>query len=378
MQRILNDSRVGRFAVAVMAAPLALLCHLALEPLAGPASLWLCSIAGVIFGAWYGGLKPGLITTFLLVVSSLYFNVAAVPNDPDRSPEYWAIAIFALLSLAVCIAMQRLRMERFETIRAKSQLAEALESTQDIVLSVDPELRCVYANARAGQLAKKPPAQLLGRSLRTIFPETPGTVIYRELNHVLLDHAPTRFQDRLEAAKRWFEFEATPVSSGINLFIRDITDRKKAELAQIAKVRAREALYAQLNQVVREAPVGVIVVTLDLRVELANTAACEIFGTLMEPGAHLLSRQAGTMRKTDGAELAPHHWPLRGTVISGEPIINLEVDYQRPDGARLTLIVNSLALTTETGARSGAVATYSNITAIRDLQRALRASDTVA
>lgn len=377
MQRVLNDSRVGRFAVAIVAALLALLAHLALEPLAGPAALWLCFIAGVIFGAWYGGLKPGLITTFLLVVSSLYFNVAAVPNDPDRSPEYWAVAIFALLSLTVSVAMQRLRMERFETMHARARLAEALESTQDIVLSVDPELRCVFANARAGQLAKKAPSQLLGRSLRTIFPETPGTTVYRELNHVLLERAPARFQDRLEAAKRWFEFEATPVSAGINLFIRDITERKKVELDHISKARAREALYGQLNRVVREAPVGVIVVTLDLRVELANTAACEIFGVLMEPGAHLLSRQAGTMRKTDGAELDPNNWPLRCTVLSGEPIVNLEVEYERPDGARLTLIVNSLALTAATGTRQGAVATYSNITAIRDLQRTLRASDTV-
>lgn len=378
MQRVLNDSRVGRFTVAVIAALLALLAHLALEPLAGPAALWLCFIAGVIFGAWYGGLKPGLITTFVLVISSLYFNVAAVPNDPDRSPEYWAIAIFGLLSLAVCLAMQRLRVERFETMHARAQLAEALESTQDIVLSVDPELRCIYANARAGQLAKKPPAQLLGRSLRTIFPETPGIGIYRELNHVLLERTPARFQDRLEAAKRWFEFEAAPASAGINLFIRDITERKKADLDRMAKARARGAVYEQLNRVVREAPVGVIVVTPDLRVELANTAACEIFGVLMEPGAHLLARQGGTMFNTDGSELDADHWPLRCTVLSGEPIVNLEVAYQRPDGARLALIVNSLALTRQTGARSGAVATYSNITAIRDLQRTLRASDTVA
>ena len=117
--------------------------------------------------------------------------------------------------------------------------------------------------------------------------------------------------------------------------------------------------------------------TSDLRVELANSAACEIFGIIMEPGAHLVARQTGTMRTSDGAELPPDHWPLRCTILYGEPLVNLEVEYQREDGVKLTLIVNSLSLIATSGARSGAIATYSNITAIRDLQRALRASDTV-
>lgn len=375
MQRVLNDSRLGRFTVAILAAVLALILRQMFVPVAGPAALWLCFTGGVITGAWYGGLKPGLITTLALTISAIWLNETDLPADADPSAERWASALFLLLAIAVCVAMQRLRMERYQSMNVRSQLLEAIEATQDIVLSVDPELRCAFANARAGQLAKKPPAQLLGRSLRTIFPETPGTVIYRELNHVLLERTTARFQDRVEATKRWYEFEAAPASIGINLFIRDITERKNAELERVTKAKAREAVYAQLNKVVREVPVGVIVATLDLRVELANTSACAIFGTMMEPGAHLVARQTGTMRTSDGQELEPDRWPLRCTIMSGDPIVDLEVEYERADGARFTLIVNSLSLTDAAGSLRGAVATYSNITAIRDLQRALRANN---
>lgn len=375
MQRVLNDSRLGRFTVAILAAGLAVVLQQVLVPVAGPAALWLCFVGGVIIGAWYGGLKPGLITTLVLTTSAIWLNETELPVSADPSAERWASALFLLLSISVCIAMQRLRMERYQSMNTRSQLLEAIEATQDVVLSVDPELRCVFANTRAGQLAKKTPAHLLGRSLRTIFPETPGTVIYRELNRVLLERTTARFQDRVEATKRWYEFEAAPASIGINLFVRDITERKNADLQRVTKAKEREAVYAQLNKVVREVPVGVIVVTLDLRVELANTAACEIFGTFMEPGAHLAARQTGTMRTSDGVALEPDRWPLRCTVLSGDPIVNLEVEYERADGVRFTLIVNSLSLTGTAGTLRGAVATYSNITAIRDLQRALRASD---
>ena len=84
------------------------------------------------------------------------------------------------------------------------------------------------------------------------------------------------------------------------------------------------------------------------------------------------------MRTSDDVALEPDRWPLRCTVLSGDPIVNLEVEYERADGVRFTLIVNSLSLTGTAGTLRGAVATYSNITAIRDLQRALRASDTAS
>ncbi len=378
MEQVLNDSRLGRFAVAILATVLALVLRLLFEPVAGPAAMWLCFTAGVTIGAWYGGLKPGLVTTSLLTATAVWANETSLPPETDLSPYRWASALFLLLALAICVAMQRLRMERFQSMHAQTQYRSLLESSQEIVLSVDSELRCVYANPRAGQVAKKAPAQILGRSLRTIFPETPGGTLYRELTHVLMNRTPARFEDRLEATKRWYEFEAAPAASGINLFVRDITDLRNAELDRVNKARAREALYSQLNKVVREAPVAVIVVNRDLRVEIANSAAAEIFGGLMEPGAPLASRQPGTMRTSDGAELDPDAWPLRGTILTGEPIVNLELEYQRPDGIRFTLIVNSFALLDATSARSGAVATYSNITSIRDLQRALRASDSVA
>ena len=375
MQRVLNDSRPARLTVAVLAALLALMLWGLLQYLAGPAALWLCFSGGVVLGAWFGGLKPGLITTFILTVAAVYINETNAPAEQTASAARWASGMFALMAFAVCFAMQGLRMERFKAQHAQERLHQVLESTQDLVISVDQDFRCLFANARAGQFAKKAPPQLFGRSLRTIFPEAPGTVVYRELNHVLRDRLPAKFQDRMEGTRRWYEFEAYPMPTGITLFIRDITPQKNAEAERAAKARVRQKAYSQLESVAREIPVGVIVVTSELRVELANSAACDIFQQTMEPGAFFSARQAGKMRLPGGEELPPDRWPLRHTILAGAPILNMEVEYEREDGVQLNLIVNSLPLSNSDGSIRGALATYSNITSIREMQRALGANE---
>ena len=93
MQRVLNDSRLGRFTVAILAAGLAVVLQQVLVPVAGPAALWLCFVGGVIIGAWYGGLKPGLITTLVLTTSAIWLNETELPVSADPSAERWASAL---------------------------------------------------------------------------------------------------------------------------------------------------------------------------------------------------------------------------------------------------------------------------------------------
>jgi PAS domain S-box-containing protein len=244
MRKVLNDSRLGRFLVAVIAAAGAILLQFVLEPAAGPAALWLCYTGGVVMGAWYGGLKPGMVTTLILTIAAAYNLTPPPPAVQIAATDGRALAIFAIMSLAICEAMQRLRMERLRSMHAENRLREVLENTHDMVLSVDQELACTYANKRTGKVARRPSAQLVGRSLRTIFPETPGSVIYRELNRVLIERTPARFQDCVESTKRWYEFEASPSTAGINLFVRDVTDQMHAQGERAAISTVREAQQA--------------------------------------------------------------------------------------------------------------------------------------
>lgn len=224
-----KDSRFVRLSVAVVAAFLAWGVRMAFGPMLGPASDFLLFVPFVVFSAWYGGLKPGLLTTSVVVLFTIFLPVHSGPKaEVPLNPVHLALFLFG--ASAICSAMQSVRAERQRAQNAEWRLTSVLESTGDAVFSVDPELRITYANKLAAQLAKKSAGALRGRSLRTVFPETPSVVLYRELGRILREQTHDRFEDGLEQSHRWFSFNVYPVRSGLNLFVTDITAATRLKL----------------------------------------------------------------------------------------------------------------------------------------------------
>jgi PAS domain S-box-containing protein len=380
------DSRQVRLLVAVAAAMLVFLLRMATDSLAGANVQWLWFVMAVAFSARFGGFKPGLITAGPLLAAGYYLDSGqtaalaladnTVPFAPHAatSPLYSAI-LFSLTAAAICAAMQRLRMERFHAQHARHRLHDVLESTQDAILSVDGDLCCLYVNARAGRIAKKHPSLLYGKSLRTVFPETPASVIYRELQRTLREGIPSHFEDRVADANRWYEFSAYPAAAGVNIFVRDITAGKSAERERNSVAAALEGERIRLESVMRELPVGVVIASTEMRVELVNQKAEAILEGKLRPGDDL--RSAGQPRlQTAGGEAAePAFWPLRQTLENGERLVDLDLGYTRADGVATALVVNSLPLTGADGKLWGAMATYSDVTPVREMQRALVTSE---
>jgi len=356
------DPRLIRILVAAMAAVLALLLGFAFRPLAGDRAPWLLFIAAVAVSAWFGGLKPGLLTALPLFITGLYMDAAA--------PEslLFSGVLFGLTTAVICMAMQRLRMAQFAAQHTSTRLHEVLESTRDAIFSVDTEFRCIYANSRAGQIARKPPAMLHGKSLRTVFPETPAVSIYRELQRAIRERAPLRFEDRMEGSNRWYEFDAYPAPAGLNVFIRDITARKIAEMsAGDEQLRAEEVLM--------DMPIGIIIASADGRAEFVNRTAAEMFGGDIGPGTDLKSLKRGELRTASGELLDEDQSPLRQTMRSGERVDHAEIEYLRPDGVSITLIISSLPLFRMDGTMRGVLCTYSDVTSIRQMRKALIAGE---
>jgi two-component system, cell cycle sensor histidine kinase and response regulator CckA len=363
------DSRLVRLVIAAMCAVFAVLIGLALDPVIGTQELFLIFILAVVVSAWFGGLKPGLITALPLLPAGYLLHV---PHAADAgSSDIFSTVLFGFASLIICIAMQRLRMAHFVAQHTGNRLHAVLESTQDAIFSIDHDFRCIYANARAGQIAKKSPALLFGKSLRTVFPETPSVSIYREMQRAQRDRAPIRFEDKMEGAGRWYEFDAYPAPSGLNLFVRDITARKTSELER----RAIESEHFQLESVLMEMPVGIIIASSGMHVEFINRTASEMFGNDVARGTDLRIFKRGMLRTFSGTSVNVDDTPLRHTLRTGERVGNVEVEFVRSDGFTMTLIINSLPLLNPDGSLRGALATYSDVTSIRKIQKDLARSD---
>jgi PAS domain S-box-containing protein len=149
--------------------------------------------------------------------------------------------------------------------------------------------------------------------------------------------------------------------------IRDITERQNAEQT----VREAAAFQRSVLDAMAE---GMIIVAPDYRITAANARAAAMLGvdlvTLMT-----MSVGAGwAARRGDGTPYDVEDEPAMVTLRTGESCRDVEINVARPDGTRTWLRMNSEPLLDRDGSVIAAVATFSDITAERELAEQLRRS----
>ena len=126
-------SVVRGYAVAVVAAALALVfTRLIHAPAVEPNTL-LLFIAAVTFSSWYGGLGPGLLAALLSGVAGAHFLIST-DNETGASVVVLRMAEFVVLSLLICClnAARLSAQRRTEAARAE---AEAANRAKDVFLA---------------------------------------------------------------------------------------------------------------------------------------------------------------------------------------------------------------------------------------------------
>jgi PAS domain S-box-containing protein len=140
-------------------------------------------------------------------------------------------------------------------------------------------------------------------------------------------------------------------------FVRDVTARKQAE-------RDREAEKARLEAVLRQSPVGIIIAEAPSgRLILGNEQVARIWRHEFQAPSEIdeYRRYRGFERGT-GRKLEPREWPVVRSITNGEVVINEEIDIERGDGSRGTVIVNSAPIFEEQNRIVAAVVVFSDIT----------------
>jgi PAS domain S-box-containing protein len=104
---------------------------------------------------------------------------------------------------------------------------QILERITDGFISVDREWRVTYINRAGAQIAGRAPAELISKNLWEIYPEAVGTKFQTEYERALRDRASVVFEEYLGSVKLWLEVNAYPSESGLSIFFRDITEKKR-------------------------------------------------------------------------------------------------------------------------------------------------------
>lgn len=150
-----------------------------------------------------------------------------------------------------------------------------LESLPDGFQAFDREWRYVYLNKQAEQILDRSREELLGKVCWKEYPEAVGTPFHQKYLEAMETGRAIVFEDYCPQEDTWVEFALHPYPGGLGAFTKDITDRKRADMA----VQQSEQHYHALFEQVLDA----VLLTDDNGVCFdANPAACALFGMSRE------------------------------------------------------------------------------------------------
>ena len=116
---------------------------------------------------------------------------------------------------------------------SRERLRQVLGGITDAYLSFDRDWRFVEINPAAERtIFKRPARELIGKVQWEEYPETRDSESYRQYHAAVLEGRPVHFETRsVITAGRWFEVHAYPRAGMLEVYVRDITDRKAMEEA---------------------------------------------------------------------------------------------------------------------------------------------------
>ncbi|MGG6239835.1 PAS domain S-box protein [Nodosilinea sp. AN01ver1] len=254
-----------------------------------------------------------------------------------------------LVQVETCLKLANMRRESAQReyqlrtmAEAAQQLAEAaaarltqiLESMGDAFIALDRDWRITYQNAASERINNQSRAAVLGKTCWQVWPGLVGSeleVYYRramaEQRSIAVEHHYVETPNH----DLWLEVHAYPTPEGLNIFYRDITERKRLEAERKRIEASLQAQQVQLQQqlaeietIYRSAPIGLNVLDRELRFVRVNEQLAEINGLPVE--AHL----GHTVRELL-PNLAEQAEAMLNTILdTGEPLLNIEISGETP------------------------------------------------
>ncbi|MFY7839108.1 MAG: PAS domain-containing sensor histidine kinase [Lacibacter sp.] len=154
------------------------------------------------------------------------------------------------------------------------ELRSVFERISDAFLGIDNNGIIVYSNRKAEELFGNAGVQLLNSSVKRLFSQTDGEV-ETALQEAFTNREYIYLETWIPQFARWFEMHIYPSSSGLSVYLRDITIRKIAQ----RELNASEEKYRLFFENSMD---GILLTNANGIIFSANKAACEIFGMTEE------------------------------------------------------------------------------------------------
>jgi PAS domain S-box-containing protein len=153
-----------------------------------------------------------------------WMSVNAAPiTDADGDFE----RVVATTTDITQLKRQARRLER-QRDDLERELADVFDRVDDAFFALDEEWRFTYVNESAADLVGLDQSTL-GTTLWETFPEVRGTRFERECERAMETQEPVQFEAYFDPLETWFEVSAYPSPTGLSVYFRDVTERKRRE-----------------------------------------------------------------------------------------------------------------------------------------------------
>ena len=171
-------------------------------------------------------------------------SVTSIVNDEGAITGYVGIHkdITERRKLENAIRLANEQLE--EKVKAKTaELTGIFERITDAFVAFDKNWRYTYINKKAGELIRKNPADLLGKNVWEVFPDAVGSATWQVFHNAMSGQQYGYNIDYFEPLDLWQENYVYPSPEGISVFIRDISESKRAE-AKVKRSNERFEMVA--------------------------------------------------------------------------------------------------------------------------------------
>ena len=348
----------------------------------------------------YAGLWPAVVALGLSVGVVAYFWIPppgwAVGLHSDlASMVFFAIAASVVIAVSVrarsLIAAHEQARAAQEAVReSEERLLLALEGAQIGMWSTDLATRVTHCSEINLRLFGLP----LGTS------DVPSERVLELIDADDRDVVVTGFDDAVErrvpyavefrirrrdGAERWIYSRgrfhesldrSQPRIVGISM---DVTERKQAERARAAAESELRRTKEEFENIFKHAPVGIVVARdRECRIVTANAYVERMYGVV--PGTNISATAPPDVRvayevRRDGQVLNTDEMPLQRAARTGEPSTDTLIELTTSDGRRTEFVANAVPLLDERGEPRGAIGTLQDVSALRQVEAALRVSE---